>query len=190
MIKTVYLLPDPELGEVLFRKNTNAKSYIIRIKNDQVKVTIPLRGNFQYAHHFFLQNRNQILIRAQQQKEKIKEREDISFSIEELNRLIDSANRILPDKLFRLAQKHGFKYRICKIGKSRSSWGSCSSKGTIILSCYLMILPENLIDYVIFHELCHTIQANHSPAFWDLLDQYTDGKAKTLRKELRNFPIK
>lgn len=76
-------------------------------------------------------------------------------------------------------------YNKVTISKTRSRWGSCSSKRDISLSFYLMLLPAHLMDYVILHELAHTREMNHGPKFWELLNQLTDGKALALRKELR-----
>lgn len=78
-------------------------------------------------------------------------------------------------------------YNKVTISKARSRWGSCSSKRDISLSFYLMLLPAHLMDYVILHELAHTREMNHGPRFWDLLNRMTDGKALTLRKELRTY---
>jgi len=99
------------------------------------------------------------------------------------------AKQYLPAEVQRLAQQHGFHYQQIKIKKSKTRWGSCSSKGIINLSLYLMLLPAHLIEYVLLHELCHTVEMNHSPAFWSLLDRHTQGRAKILRKELRGYHI-
>ena len=103
----------------------------------------------------------------------------------EENELRMRAKLYLPTEMQRLAQLHGFHYRQIKIRKSKTRWGSCSSKGIINLSFYLMLLPSHLIEYVLLHELCHTVVMNHSTAFWSLLDSHTQGRAKVLRKELR-----
>jgi predicted metal-dependent hydrolase len=103
--------------------------------------------------------------------------------------LRSNAKAFLPRELDFLAKAYGFKYTQVKIRKSRTRWGSCSSKGIINLSFYLMLLPPHLIRYVLLHELCHTVEMNHGPAFWALLDKYTDGEAKKLRREMKNYRI-
>ena len=98
-----------------------------------------------------------------------------------------SAQTYLPPLLSELANHYGFKYKKVKITGSKSRWGSCSSTGSINLSCYLMLLPPHLMDYVLLHELTHTKEMNHGPKFWEILNDLTEGKAKTLRAELRQF---
>ena len=98
-----------------------------------------------------------------------------------------SAQTYLPPLLSELADHYGFKYKKVKITGSKSRWGSCSATGSINLSCYLMLLPPHLMDYVLLHELTHTKEMNHGPQFWEILNDLTEGRAKTLRAELKNF---
>jgi predicted metal-dependent hydrolase len=51
-----------------------------------------------------------------------------------------------------------------------SNWGSCSSKGNINLSTCLLFAPADVVDYVIIHELAHLVEMNHSPRFWQLIE--------------------
>lgn len=99
------------------------------------------------------------------------------------------AKRILPARTDELAKKHGFSFSEVKIQSSKTRWGSCNQKKIINLSFYLLLLPQELIDYVILHELCHTKEMNHSPRFWEWMDKVTAGKAKNLRNEIKKYAI-
>lgn len=97
------------------------------------------------------------------------------------------AKRLLPDRLMALAARHNFTCTGVRIMNSKTRWGSCSARKTINLSLSLMLLPWHLIDYVLLHELCHTVEMNHSDCFWKLLNGVTDNKALALRKELKEY---
>lgn len=97
------------------------------------------------------------------------------------------AKRLLPQRITRLAQQHGFTLTGVKINNSKTHWGSCTPRKSVNLSLYLMLLPWHLVDYVLLHELCHTIEMNHSERFWKLMDKVTDNQAIRLRSELKNY---
>lgn len=116
-------------------------------------------------------------------------------SVQELlNSLLEKAlrheaKRILPDRLIGLAGQYGFTVKGIKIQNSKTRWGSCSTRKMINLSLHLMLLPQHLIDYVLLHELCHTVEMNHSERFWNLMNQVTGNKALQLRRELKNYHL-
>lgn len=95
----------------------------------------------------------------------------------------------LPQRTLALAAKHNFQVNKTTVKEIRSRWGSCSSHKNINLSCFLMLLPAELIDYIILHELCHTIEMNHGPRFHALMDKVTGGKEDTFRKALKKHRI-
>ena len=97
------------------------------------------------------------------------------------------AGEYLPQRLQRLAAEHGLSYSAVSLRSSRTRWGSCSNRGNISLSIYLQLLPAYLSDYVMLHELCHTVEMNHQPSFWALMDKVTAGKTKRLRSELKGY---
>lgn len=86
---------------------------------------------------------------------------------EELRRweqLRREAVAVLPSRVAELAVRTGLQYRSVTIRATRSKWGSCNGRNDLSLSLYLMTLPEHLRDFVILHELCHTVHHAIRPA--------------------------
>ena len=84
-----------------------------------------------------------------------------------------------------LAEMYGFKFAKVAPRSVSSRWGSCSARGGISLAITLPLLPVELSDYVVLHELTHTVHFDHSPAFWQRLDACCDGRAEELRGRLK-----
>lgn len=95
-------------------------------------------------------------------------------------------SRLVP-RLLNMAKERGLNVNNVRVSSAKGRWGSCSSKGNINLSLYLILLPHHLQDYVLQHELTHLVEMNHSPRFWARLDEVCSGKAKALRKEMRGY---
>jgi len=98
------------------------------------------------------------------------------------------AKHYLPARTNEIAEKLKFKYNKLFIKNNQTLWGSCSGRNNINLNLHLMRLPGHLIDYVIIHELCHTVEKNHGQGFWKLMDSIL-GDAKKLSKELKKYSI-
>lgn len=96
------------------------------------------------------------------------------------------SRRYLPGRVKELADRYGFRYGKLSFRNNLSNWGSCSGEDNISLNIKLMKLPDVLIDYVILHELCHTIEKNHSDRFWALVKRVCPGYHE-LRKQLREY---
>jgi predicted metal-dependent hydrolase len=82
----------------------------------------------------------------------------------------ESALLLIP-RLQKLADIHNFSYRSVNIKRLKTRWGSCDSKGNIVLNLFLVQLPWECIDYVILHELNHTRVMNHGADFWHQMEQ-------------------
>lgn len=76
------------------------------------------------------------------------------------------ATTTLSPWLANLAELAGLQYSDVAIKNQRTRWGSCSTTGCISLNCKLLFLPRDLVRYVIWHELCHLLEPNHSDRFW------------------------
>ena len=60
-------------------------------------------------------------------------------------------------------------YKRVAIRDQKSRWGSCSSRGNLNFNYRLILLTDQMCDYVIVHELCHLLEMNHSDRFWSLV---------------------
>jgi len=83
-----------------------------------------------------------------------------------------AARRIIGDKLDSITSENNLEYSNFRINSAKSRWGSCSSRKTLNFTYRLIMLPEFVVDYIIIHELCHTIEMNHSQKFWNLVDEH------------------
>jgi predicted metal-dependent hydrolase len=185
----VKTINDPALGEIVFSQNQRAKRCIIRISSREqgkVSVTVPASGSVRDAEKFFYKERENIIKKLAALKAKYEKTAENKLSYNKKELKTDALN-FLPSETARLAAEHNFHYQKVTVRETKTRWGSCSARKNISLSVFLMTLPRHLIHYVILHELCHTVEMNHSAAFWALLDRCTGGKAKALRREIRKF---
>lgn len=90
---------------------------------------------------------------------------------EEIAALKEQARAILPGKVAYWSQKMGLVPTGLKITTAQKRYGSCSGKNSLCFSCFLMRCPEEAIDLVVVHELCHIREKNHGPRFYALLEQ-------------------
>jgi predicted metal-dependent hydrolase len=98
--------------------------------------------------------------------------------------LAQRAEVTLLPQLQELATTAGFRYGRGQIRGQRTRWGSCSGRGTISLNWHLLFLTPEEVRYVLLHELCHTVELNHSPRFWRLLSQHQPD-SEALRQGMR-----
>jgi len=89
------------------------------------------------------------------------------------------ARRVLEERVALLARRWGFSYRQVKITSARTRWGSCSTRGTLSFPWRLVMAPLAVIDYVVVHELVHTVVKGHGQAFW--------GRVQALMPEYKQY---
>ena len=91
---------------------------------------------------------------------------------EDIAALKARARAVLPEKVAYWSEKMGLTPTGLKITAARKRYGSCGAKNSLCFSCFLMNSPEEAIDLVVVHELCHIREKNHGPRFYALLGQY------------------
>ena len=171
------------IGPVLFEKSRRAKRVIISVRTSKgARVAVPTRTSFKKAEEFVYLKKEWI----QRHLEKIEQNENRKKAFIDPFIAIDKADarKRLTDRLYYLAKEYGFSCNNVSIREQRTRWGSCSHKNNISLNVKSVLLPKELIDYVMLHELVHTRIHNHSKKFWAELDRYI-GNSKVMAKRLR-----
>jgi predicted metal-dependent hydrolase len=79
------------------------------------------------------------------------------------------AKVLIPRRVEELNKGCGFSYESVTVRNQKTRWGSCSRHGTLSFNWRLLILPTFVADYLIFHELAHLSQLNHSIRFWRIV---------------------
>ena len=89
------------------------------------------------------------------------------FTEEEMKALREKARILLTERVQHFAPLIGVTYNQISIRAQYTRWGSCSSKGNLNFNCLLALVPMEVLDYVVVHELCHRKELNHSDRFWN-----------------------
>ncbi len=96
----------------------------------------------------------------------------------------DRAEEIFKNKVEKINSFYKFFYKKISVRNNSSRLGSCSRSGNLSFSYSLINMPEETIDYVVAHELCHLKEFNHSERFWALVSK-TIPDYKIIRKKIR-----
>lgn len=105
-----------------------------------------------------------------------------------VKKALKAQEEYLEKRLKEISNVTGLRYRASRYGFMKTRWGSCRSDNTITLNYNLLDLPDELINYVIIHELAHTRHLNHSPKFWALVESFAPNY-KLLRKNVKKLNI-
>jgi predicted metal-dependent hydrolase len=100
-----------------------------------------------------------------------------------VNAMRRRAKEVLPARLERLSKQHGLHYTAVNLRNSHTRWGSCNTRTHHInFSLMLASRSDEELDYVILHELVHTIIPNHGPDFYAVMDRFMPGWKDIRRK--------
>jgi predicted metal-dependent hydrolase len=179
MVRQIDTWQIPDVGPVTVESSDRARYTRITLKRTgEIKLTVPRLVSLDQARQFLDSRLTWIK----------KNRRDFRGLAEMPVAGWSEARRLLVDRLRELAARHGFQFNKATVKNQRTLWGSCSHRNNINLNVNLLRLPEELRDYVILHELVHTLHKNHSRVFWRELDRFV-GDAKRLQRRLRQFRL-
>ena len=149
---------------------SNRRSLSIEVTQDlRVIVRAPRRLSEKEINRFVGEKADWIDLHLKKMKERqevLSEDQSKALSEQEIRLLTTRAKRVFPPKVKKYAEVIGVTYGNITIRMQKSRWGSCSGKGNLNFNCLLMNAPEEIVDYVVVHELCHRKEMNHSPRFW------------------------
>jgi predicted metal-dependent hydrolase len=94
--------------------------------------------------------------------------------------------KLVEERLAHFNREYQFSWKKISIRNQKSQWGSCSKSGTLSFNYKLALIPPDLADYVIVHELCHVAQMNHGTKFWSLVSK-TVPDWRERRRDLRKL---
>lgn len=156
---------------------TNRCSIAIKIKlSGEIEVRVPMQMT-DVQVQIFLQKKEDWLIARQQEIQK-QQQQTKPLTDAEIQALVKQAAEVLPERVAYFATLIGVTYGRITIRKQKTKWGSCSSKGNLNFNCLIMLMPKEVQDYLVVHELCHRKEMNHSARFWaevaTILPQYQE----------------
>lgn len=139
----------------------------LEIKTDLLYVIVP--EDYDNAHELIKKHESWIYNKLHQ-REKLKEK---SKTLELNLKLQDNQfKEIILYMVEEISRKMDVEVNQVQFRRMKSRWGSCSSKGNLNFNYYLKFLPENLIEYIVYHELSHLIEMGHNKRFWNIISQH------------------
>ena len=146
------------------------KTLGLQVREDgQIIVRVPLRVSkrqidaFVQAHEDWIRGARERIVKKQENRSSITE--------EQRREGIEKARELIPQRAAYFSDRMGVDYGRITIREQKTRWGSCSSKGNLNFNWKLVLLPMELLDYVVVHELAHRVEMNHSADFWRVVEK-------------------
>ena len=176
MLEELWISPDEEEIEVEIIRSKR-RSMAIQIRTDgSVVVRVPTRASDRAVKRFVSAHARWIADNRQEMFERRKKLADNPYDIPAWESLSAADKKIAKQKIMEhvdyYANRMEIDYGSISMRNQKSRWGSCSSKGNLNFNYRLAYLPEELLDYVVVHELAHRRHMDHSAAFWEEVETY------------------
>lgn len=147
---------------------SDRKTIAIQIKPDgQVVIRCPKRMRIEEARRFVESKADWI----EKHLAKRALQDVAKYTAKEIEQLREQARKLVTERVKFYAPIIGVSYGQIAIRTQHTRWGSCSSKGNLNFNCLLALVPPEVLDYVVVHELCHRKELNHSARFWNEVER-------------------
>lgn len=157
-------------------------------ENGAVLLRVPNRLSAHELQDFLNREQSWIWQKTEQMQSRIKQRETTGATpVDELSREeLEKIKEKIGSRVSYYSKIMGVTVGKITIRNQKTRWGSCSSKGNLNFNYQLYYLPNELLDYVVVHELSHRRHMNHSAEFWTEVEKYCPDY-KTYRKQLKEY---
>ena len=170
LLKAPYFLSDQKINKFLDTKKNWIKNHV-----EKLQKKILFKNNFDFRNKIYLMGDYFCEVDNLERKSKDK-----------VKNFYKSRFFMLEGITSQIANEIGLKFALIKPCSSVCVWGSFNNQFVMKLNWKLIILPKEIIEYVIIHELCHSKQMNHSAKFWKLVEKFCPNY-KILKKQLNNY---
>ncbi len=150
-------------------QKSRRRSMSIQVADDKkIIVKVPLGTPTFVAENFIREKKDWIT----KQLEKLEKQSKLADSMgplteEDIRQIKKKARKVIPQRVEYYAKMAGISYNRIFIRLQKSRWGSCSVDGNLNFNCLLVLMPSEVLDSVVVHELVHRHHMNHSKAFYD-----------------------
>ena len=160
-------------------QKSRRRTISIHVSDDKnIIVKVPFGTPEFVAKNFIKEKKDWIL--KQIEKVEVQKQQALSMgllTVEEIRHLKKKARILIPERVEYYSKISGIPYNRIFIRLQKSRWGSCSVEGNLNFNCLLVLMPLEVLDSVVVHELCHRRHMNHSQKFYDeVLKIYPDYK--------------
>lgn len=150
-------------------QKSRRRTISVQITPDQkLLIKAPSYTSIKEVEDFLHEKRDWILKQMSRTQKQNKEAALMGILTEkEIRKLKRDAKKIIPERVQHYAELSGITYNRIFIRIQKSRWGSCSAEGNLNFNALLALMPIEVLDSVVVHELCHRRHMNHSKAFYD-----------------------
>ena len=161
MVKQVKIYDQNIKYEVIHRE---IKYPRLEFKTGQLQLILP--NEYKNPKNIIDKHKNWIYNKVTIIKNSMKDAKDKKLNFQ---RSDEEFKEMIKNYVIKNSKKNKLKINNIYFRRMKSKWGSCSKKKNLTVNTFLKYLPENLIKYVIFHEMVHSIERKHNEQYWKII---------------------